>query len=81
MISDAVRVRVIRALLGISSKEFASRVGVTAGVVTGWEKGRFCPQRRSRQALERICDLNKITFLPSGMPVLFEDAIPAQETT
>jgi transcriptional regulator with XRE-family HTH domain len=79
VIDDAIRIKVIRALLGISGKELAKRIGVTPGVVTGWEKRRFAPQRRSRAALAQICQENKICFLPSGMPCPAEDLMPAQE--
>ena len=37
-IDDAVRVRVIRAILGMSSKAFAARVGVSAGTLTAWSE-------------------------------------------
>jgi transcriptional regulator with XRE-family HTH domain len=83
VIDDAIRIRVIRALLGISGKELARRVGVTQGVVTGWEKGRSAPRTQSRTALAKICQEHKIMFLPSGFPVPAEDymPVPAQENT
>jgi len=79
MVDDARRIRVIRALLGLTSREFASRVGVTPGVITGWEKGRFTPQRKSRIALAEMCQKAQIMFLPSGMPVPAEDLMPASQ--
>jgi DNA-binding transcriptional regulator YiaG len=81
MVDDAVRIRVIRAILGVTSKEFASRVGVSKGVITGWEKGRYSPQRKSRVELMKICQEHKIAFLPSGYPIPLEDMFPTQETT
>ena len=79
MISDACRIRVVRALMGLTSRDFAAKIGVTPGVVTSWEKGRYTPQRRSRTRLAEICHEAKIMFLPSGMPVPSEDFIPTQE--
>jgi predicted transcriptional regulator len=77
MIDDATRIRVIMALLGITSKGLAERIGVTQGVVTGWTKGRFAPQRKNRAAIEKICAESKIMFL-RGMPVP-EDLMSVQE--
>ena len=74
MVNDAVRVRVIRAILGISSKEFSSRVGVTQGVITSWEKGRSRPQPKNKIELGRLCRESKIAFTASGFPVVVEDA-------
>jgi ribosome-binding protein aMBF1 (putative translation factor) len=81
VITDAVRIRVIRALLGISSKDLARRVGVTQGVVTGWEKGRYCPQRKNRAALAQICEDAKIMFMPNGMPCPSEGFATEKENT
>jgi transcriptional regulator with XRE-family HTH domain len=79
VIDDAQRIRVIRALLGISGKELAKRVGVSQGVITSWEKGRNTPQRASRVELAKLCQEHKICFLPSGMPVPAEDIMSKQE--
>ncbi len=79
MVNDATRIRVIMALLNVTSKAFAERVGVSQGVVTGWSKGRYAPQRKSREALAAICQAEKIAFMPSGMPVRLEDMIEASE--
>ena len=79
MVDDAQRIRVIRAILGMSSADFAARVGVTPGVITHWEKGRYGPQRKSRIALAEICQKERIAFLPSGMPVPVEDVMATQE--
>ena len=73
MVDDSVRIRVIMALLGVTSKDFAKRVGVSQGVITGWAKGRYAPRSKSRAALQKICEEEKIMFLPSGMPVPFEE--------
>jgi transcriptional regulator with XRE-family HTH domain len=81
MVSDATRIRVLRALIGATSKEFAARVGVTPGVITSWEKGRATPQRDSRRELSKICQEENIMLMPSGMPVPAEDLLPKQEKT
>lgn len=80
MIDDSTRVRVIMALLGITSKELAERIGVTQNAVTGWSKGRFSPRQRSRTALAEICYQERILFLPSGMPIFADDFVPKQES-
>ena len=79
MVNDATRIRVIMALLGVTSKAFAERVGVTQGVVTGWAKGRFSPRQKSRIRLAEICQEEKIAFLPSGMPVPVEELMPKEK--
>jgi DNA-binding transcriptional regulator YiaG len=81
LIDDAIRIKVIRALLGISGKELAQRIGVTATTVTSWESRRYVPHRGSREILAKICEENRIMFLPSGMPVPADDILPAQEMT
>lgn len=81
MLDEATRIRVIMALLGITSKALAERVGVTQGVVTGWSKGRFAPQRRNRATLAQICQEENIMFLPSGMPVPAEHFAVKQESS
>ena len=81
MVSDATRIRVIMALMGVTSKDLAIRVGVSQGVVTGWSKGRCAPQRKSRAALAEICQQEGICFLPSGMPVRIEDLVVVKENS
>lgn len=79
MIDDATRVRCIRALLGITGKEFASRVGVSQTVVTSWEKGRGSPRRDKRAALELLCEKERIGFAPSGMPFPWSDLLTPEK--
>lgn len=79
MVSDAQRIRVIRALLGLQVQQFAALVGVTKTVVTNWEKGRNSPQRKFQKNLSELCQKERIMFLPSGMPCPAEDLMPAQE--
>jgi len=49
-------VRDLRTALGLSGKDFALRLGVSAGIVSAWERnpGVLKLQRRSREALERV---------------------------
>ena len=69
IVTDAMRVRVIRAILGVTSREFCRMAGISAETLTSWEKGRAEPQRRKRVILAAICHQNSIAFLPNGMPV------------
>jgi transcriptional regulator with XRE-family HTH domain len=78
-IGDAVRIRVIRALMGTTSRSFAQRIGVSAGTLTSWEKGRATPQNSHREELAKLCHEKKIGFLPSGMPVPFVDTLVYRE--
>lgn len=68
-IDDSVRIRVIRALLGMDSQSFAKRLGVCPATQTNWEKGRTTPSADKRQELYQLCEENGIGFLPSGFPV------------
>ena len=79
VIDDAVRVRVIRALLDMKSKDLAERLGVTACTITFWERGTAVPRGDHRRALENLCREHRISFLPSGMPVPFDDCLQFKE--
>jgi DNA-binding XRE family transcriptional regulator len=78
-IDEATRIRVVRAMLGLTSKQFASKVGVGPSAVTAWEKGRATPQREKRKELAKICQDAGIAFLPSGCPVPMTDIFTQQE--
>lgn len=80
-INDAQRIRVIRALLGMGSAEFANVLGISVGALTNWEKGRCEPQSDNRKRISEICHEHKISFLPSGMPVPYPDAFLFKEKT
>lgn len=75
MISDAVRIRVIRAIIGMTSESFAESVGASVNSVTNWEKGRTHPQQVHRVRLGMLCQKYRLCFLPSGMPVPMDDVI------
>ena len=75
ILDDSVRIRVIRALLGMSSKDFAVRLGVCSGTLTAWERNRSAPQGTKRDDLAKLCQENGIAFSPSGMPFPIADVM------
>jgi DNA-binding XRE family transcriptional regulator len=79
MIDDACRIRVIRAILGLNSRSFAARVGISPTTMTAWEQGRSTPQSAKRQELAKICHQERIAFLPSGFPVPAVDCLAFKE--
>jgi DNA-binding transcriptional regulator YiaG len=78
-IDDAVRVRVIRAILGMSSRAFAARIGVSAGTLTAWERSRATPQVLNRNELAKLCQEHHIAFAPSGFPLPASDVLIFKE--
>jgi DNA-binding transcriptional regulator YiaG len=74
-INDSTRIRVIRALIGMSSKDFAERIGVSSWTMTAYERGRSAPQGKKRDELAKLCQEHGLAFLPSGMPVSFSDCL------
>ena len=76
IIDDSAKIRVIRAMLGMESREFAAKLGISAGTMTSWEKGRSTPQREKRKVITEICQKYRIGFMPSGMPVPIDDIMP-----
>lgn len=75
MIDEATRIRVIRALIGMNSREFAAALKVTANSITNWEKGRTVPTKLTRRRLARLCQQHNVCFLPSGTPVPMDDCL------
>jgi DNA-binding XRE family transcriptional regulator len=75
ILDEATRIRVVRALIGMSSKQFATRLGICAGTCTAWEKGRSTPQGTKRHALAELCQEHGIAFSPSGMPFPIADCM------
>lgn len=73
--TDAQRIRVIRAYLGMTSAAFAARLAISAGTLTAWERGRSAPQGRKRDTLAALCQESGLALLPSGFPVPLVDAI------
>jgi DNA-binding XRE family transcriptional regulator len=75
MIDDAMRIRVLRALLGATRRDMSARLEISQVTLTSWESGRTSPARKHRDALSRLCQQHRIGFLPSGMPVPFHDCL------
>ena len=73
MIDEATRIRVIRALIGNSCREFAAALGASPNSITNWEKGRTVPKKLTRKRMARLCHQHNFCFLPSGMPVPMDD--------
>ncbi len=69
MIDDPTRIRVIKAILHMDSKAFATAIGVAQNTVTGWESGRSVPNAASRQVISHLCHMRGIEFRADGMPV------------
>ena len=74
-ISDATRIRVIRAMLGMTSAEFAKRLNVCAGTMTAWERGRSSPQGENKKLLAELCQEFGIGFSPTGFPFPASDCV------
>jgi len=73
--NDSTRIRVIRAIIGLDSKSFATRLGIAASTLTNWEKGRSAPQLPKRQELAELCQEHGIGFTPSGFPFPITDCM------
>jgi DNA-binding transcriptional regulator YiaG len=72
LVDESVRIRVIRAILGITVKEFAERVNVSTHTVTHWEHGHNVPHPKPRKAIAEICRKHRIGIRPDGFPVPVE---------
>lgn len=72
-VDTSAQIRVMRALLGMSRRDFAARLGVSSATLAAWEHGRNTPQGKTRQVLAELCQEHGIAFLPSGMPVPFAE--------
>jgi DNA-binding transcriptional regulator YiaG len=75
MTTDAQRIRVIRALIGMNSKDFAAKLDVCAGTLTAWERGRATPTVTKRMELAELCQEHGIAFTPSGFPFPIADCM------
>ncbi len=72
-VNSSAQIRVIRAWLGMSSRDFSARLGVCPASLTNWERGRATPGPEKRQVLAELCQEHGLGFLPSGMPVPFAE--------
>ena len=70
MVDEAMRVRVIRAIVGISKSDLAARCDVVYQTVSNWETGRSVPNSTSRRVLSELCAKNNIAIRPDGFPVV-----------
>ena len=75
IVNSSVEIRVIRALLGMDSRSFAARLGVSAGTLTSWERSRSAPKGAKRQELYKLCEENGIGFLPNSYPMPITDCL------
>lgn len=69
IIDTSAQIRVIRTYLGMSSRDFATRLGVSVATVTAWEHGKNTPVGKARHVLGQLCQEHGIGVLPSGMPI------------
>jgi transcriptional regulator with XRE-family HTH domain len=80
LIDDATRIRVIRALVGMTTAHFAKHLGCQPGAVTDWEHGRSEPRSPLRKKLWELCHERGIAFLPCGMPVPYHATLTLKES-
>jgi DNA-binding transcriptional regulator YiaG len=72
-ITPALRIRVIRAILGDKPGQFAKRLGVHVNTLARWEDGRNTPDLANEIALGKLCkqinviDSMTAVFLVSNM--------------
>ena len=72
MTDEATRIRVIIAMLDVTTKDFADMVGVNANSVTSWRNGHHIPQAGPRRAIAEIMKKHNIAIRPDGFPVPVE---------
>ncbi len=56
IITPALRIRVIRAILGDKPGQFAKRLGVHVNTLARWEDGRNTPDGANEIALGKLCE-------------------------
>ena len=74
MVDEAMRVRVIRAITGMTKGKMGQVFGVGPNTIGNWESGRHVPNLSSRKILAEICQKNKISIRPDGFPVPVESS-------
>jgi DNA-binding XRE family transcriptional regulator len=73
VIDDALRLRVIKAFLGLRAPEMARSIGAHYVTYLEWEKGKQSPSGKYREAISALCRKHGIGFTPSGFPVPMAD--------
>ena len=68
-IPESTRIRLIHAYLGIPSREFAKKLGISSTTLTDWERGRSIPGLRGGKALARLMKRAGLELTPDGYPV------------
>ena len=81
LIDDATKVRVIRALVGMTSADFAKYLGVRVDTITQWEHGRHTPSRVHARHMLALCHERGIAILPCGMPIPYHAVLTLKEST
>lgn len=70
VITEAMRWRVIRAIVGCTRLALADELGVNANSIGQWEAGIHCPNQESRQKYAMLCKKHNISIRPDGYPVI-----------
>jgi DNA-binding transcriptional regulator YiaG len=79
LIDDATKIRVIRALVGMTTGAFAKYLCVQPGAVTDWEHGRSSPRATMSRRMLALCHERGIAFLPCGMPLPYHATLTLKE--
>jgi len=69
MIKTGQKIQIARVMMGLKQKELAKKLNVRPTTVSAWECGKSEPQPRLWLLFQTLCDLNGISFTPSGMPI------------
>ena len=66
---DGMQVRIIRAMLRLSRKAMARRLGVNHSTIVNWELYGRAPQAANKKELEALCRHSGIAFTSFGYPI------------
>lgn len=80
MISEAIRLKIVRAILDMNQREFARAIGASNASVCCWEAGKTSLSRATRVRLHELCEASGIMFLPTGYPILKSEIMPVAES-
>lgn len=70
VVSEAVRWRVIRAIVGCTRVALAKQLGLNPNSIGQWEAGLHSPNSKSREAYAELCKKHNISIGPNGFPVV-----------